>query len=399
MKARQAGCIRPILKQGLLIYSATVAVLVGLLACILPSQAADVNSIKLPPEGEVEQAIQRGIEFLLKTQNKDGSWGSAHNTKDLNIYAPVPGAHAAFRTAVTAMCIEALLETAAGNRNSQAASALKRAELWLLENLPQVRRAEPMAIYNVWSHAYGIQALAQMYHQHPELQERSKQVIQGQIEMLRRYESVDGGWGYLDFRVGSQRPATDSISFVSATVLIAFHKAKSTGVYIPDDLAKRAIDSILRQQKKDYSYLYGEYLKWKPMMPVNRPAGSLGRSQACSLALRYWGNTNITETVLTNWLDRLISRNEWLSFGRKRPIPHESYFQVAGYFFYYGHYYATLCADELNPELAKRYKHLLAGILLPLQEKDGSWWDYPLYDYHQAYGTAFALMSLQRERM
>ena len=40
----------------------------------------------------------------------------------------------------------------------------------------------------------------------------------------------------------------------------------------------------------------------------------------------------------------------------------------------------------------------LARILLHLQEKDGSWWDYPLYDYHQQYGTAFALMTLVRCR-
>ena len=33
-----------------------------------------------------------------------------------------------------------------------------------------------------------------------------------------------------------------------------------------------------------------------------------------------------------------------------------------------------------------------------LQEKDGSWWDYPLYNYHQQYGTAYALMSLARCR-
>jgi hypothetical protein len=31
-------------------------------------------------------------------------------------------------------------------------------------------------------------------------------------------------------------------------------------------------------------------------------------------------------------------------------------------------------------------------------EKDGSWWDYPLYDYHQQSGSALVLMSLKRCR-
>jgi hypothetical protein len=35
---------------------------------------------------------------------------------------------------------------------------------------------------------------------------------------------------------------------------------------------------------------------------------------------------------------------------------------------------------------------------MQLQEKDGSWWDFPLYNYHQQYGTAFALMALKRCR-
>jgi hypothetical protein len=41
---------------------------------------------------------------------------------------------------------------------------------------------------------------------------------------------------------------------------------------------------------------------------------------------------------------------------------------------------------------------MLAGVLLSLQEKDGSWWDFPFYSYHQPYGTAFSLMALARCR-
>jgi hypothetical protein len=347
----------------------------------------------------LQTAIDRGIEFLLARQNKDGSWGSAHNTKGLNIYAPVPGAHQAFRTGVTSLCMSALLETAADE--GEVALAIDRGEAWLVENLPRLRRATPDAIYNTWGHAYSIQALVRMYQRRPQDEKRRRQVmqlIQSQIEMLDRYECVDGGWCYYDFDYGTQKPGGSSISFVSATVLVAFHEAQEIGADVPQRLVDRAMESIRRQRKPDFSYMYGEYLKWQPMHPVNRPGGSLGRSQACNVAMRSWGDQSVTEEVLTVWLDRLFARNGWLSIGRKRPIPHESWFAVAGYFYYYGHYYAARSIEELPEAERPAYWDQLAHVLLALQEKDGSWWDYPFYDYHQQYGTAFALMSLGRCR-
>jgi hypothetical protein len=367
-------------------------------AASLPAVAADVSKLRTPARAEVERSMQRGREFLLKHQNKDGSWGSARHTKDLNIYAPVPGAHDAFRSGVTALCVKSLIEAGDFEARLEVKQALERGEAWLLLHLPKLRRASADALYNVWGHAYGIEALAAM-HRRTQDEERRKEirgVILTQLDLLRRYESVDGGWGYYDFRVGAQRPATDSTSFTTATALVAFHDAQGCGVEIPLDVLKRALASINRQKKPDHSYLYGEYLRWVPMMPINRPGGSLGRSQVCNLALRLWGDATITDGVLTNWLDKLVARNEWLSFGRKRPIPHESWFQVAGYFFYYGHYYAALCFEQLPEAQGNRYREQIAAILVPLQEKDGSWFDYPLYDYHQPYGTAYALMTLQR---
>jgi hypothetical protein len=370
-----------------------------------PAPAAhkeDSEAFTPPPPATPQQvvaALERGVAFLLKDQNKDGSWGSPHQTKDLNIFAPVPGAHHAFRAAVSAMCVEALIVSGTTGTNVSAAAALGRGEAWLIENLPKVRRADGIAIYNVWTHAYGLQALAAMHGRKgvtPERQARLRELMVQQLDLLRRYESVDGGWGYYDFRVGAQRPATDSTSFVTATALLAFERARAAGVEIPADLRKRAVDSINRQRKPDHSYFYGEYLKWRPMLPINRPGGSLGRSQACNLALRLWGDKTITDEVLTGWLEKLITRNGWLDMGRKRPIPHESWFQVAGYFYYYGHYYGVLCAEELGGERGDQFKARLAGLLVALQEKDGSWWDYPLYNYHQQYGTAYAVMSLAR---
>jgi hypothetical protein len=350
----------------------------------------------VPPE-KLKAAIGRGVAFLLKTQSPDGSWGSAERTKDLNVYAPVPGAHHAFRTAVTAMCVSALIEVDDGSPALR--KAVERGEAYLVAELPRVRRADSTAIYNVWTHGYGIQALAHMYRRLPddkERQEKIKVLIRSQYDLLTRYESVDGGWGYYDFGAQTQRPNASSTSFVNAAVLEALYEAKQVGVEPPPKLVRRALDALKRQLKPDFSYLYSEDLKWQPMLAINRPGGSLGRSQACNLALRLWGDKRVTDAVLKAWLDRLIVRNGWLDMGRKRPIPHESHFMVAGYFFYYGHYYAALCVEQLPPRERPFYQGHLANLLLPLQEQDGSWWDFPLYNYHQAYGTAFALMTLKR---
>jgi outer membrane protein TolC len=52
--------------------------------------------------------------------------------------------------------------------------------------------------------------------------ERIEGLIRGQYEKLEKYESAEGGWGYYDFKNGTQRPASSSTSFVNAMVLVAF---------------------------------------------------------------------------------------------------------------------------------------------------------------------------------
>ncbi len=352
-----------------------------------------------PSTAEFEKTMGRGVDFLLKRQNANGSWGSVNVTRPGEVLAPVPGAHHAFRAAVTSLCISALIET--GGDRPQVAQALDRAEQWLFDELPRVRRADPEVFYNSWAHAYSIQALVRMLRREPDDEMRGRKIrelIAQQIDMLDRYEVVDGGWAYYDFEAHTRKPSGSTISFVTATVLVALDEARQVDVDTPDRLIQRGKASILRQRKPDFSYLYGEYLKSRPMREINRPSGSLGRSQACNLALRLWGDPLVTDAVLKTWLDRLFARNGWLDMGRKRPIPHESWCQVAGYFFYYGHYYAALCMELLPASERAPYQDHLAQVLIHLQERDGSWWDFPLYDYHQQYGTALALMSLHRCR-
>lgn len=351
-----------------------------------------------PPTVEaIDAAINRGVEFLLSVQNKDGSWGTAERTKELNIYAPVPGAHHAFRSAVTGLCVSALLDVQ--STDPRVIPAIERGEKWLLANLPSLRRATGDALYNIWGHSYGIEAMARLhdFHAGNEAQQSALRAeMVHQIELLSRYESVHGGWGYYDFAMQLQKPSSDPNSFTTATVLYAFHLAQAAGVSVPKKLVDRGLDAIRRQQRPDLGYLYSETFLQRAGADINKPGGSVGRSQACNLVLRLYGDKSVSDEAIATWANRLFARNLWLDIGRKRPVPHESWYQVAGYFFYYGHYYAALCIEHASQDKQEALRHQLAHVLLSLQEKDGSWWDYPLYNYHQQYGTAFALMSLKR---
>lgn len=362
------------------------------------SQAPSVPStIEGPSPSEIQLAIDRGAKFLISSQNPDGSFGSHVSKRIGEIYAPLPGSHHAFRAATTALSVSALVETKA--HDPSARESILSAQEWMLKKFPSVKRAKGDTIYNVWAHAYGIQALVKLKKldgQAPETIQKIDDLIRQQITMLEKYESIDGGWGYYDFVAQGRKPTGSSISFVNATVLIALKEAEEVGISAPEKIVKRAFAAIKRQQKPDFTYLYGEYLKNKPMAGINRPGGSLGRSQACNLALRLWGDEGVTDNVLKAWLYRLYLRNGWLDIGRKRPIPHEAWMQVAGYFYYYGHYYAGMCIDQLQPEDQNTYRKLLAKILIKHQEPDGCWWDYTLYNYYKQYGTSFALMSMQR---
>lgn len=357
--------------------------------------------IEPPTQQAIQESINRGVDFLLEDQRPDGGWGSAERTKGLNIYAPVPGAHQGFKLAVAGLVLASLVEcepTLDAERAAKVSAAIDRGTEWVLANNERVRRAEIDALYNNWGHAYALVGLVRLYRRadgDEQLQSKLLSAMQIQADKLARYSYLNGGWGYYDTDAGTQIPASSPNSFVTATALIALHEAAPLGIKFPDRLIDKALASIKRQRFPDFAYAYDEYSRMMPRLEINRPGGSLGRSQACNVALRLYGDERVTDEVLKTWLNRLYARNGWLSMGRKKPVPHESFFMVAGYFYYYGHYYASMAIDLLPAADRPHFQDYLAHILLPLQEKDGSWWDYPFYNYHQQYGTAMALYSLR----
>ena len=365
-------------------------------AMVASAVAQERPEVDATPEA-IQTSLREGVDFLVRSQNKNGSWGGPTRTKGLNIYAPIPGAHHAFRAGASGLALAGLIDS--GDQRPETQEAIAKGAAWMEENLPKLRRADQTTTYNVWGHAYGLRAITALHRLATEDTERSKwrALAQGQFDLLYRYEDLNGGWGYLDVFDGftTQRPSGITTSFTTATVLLAMHEAaEAMDLSIDEKVLKSSIASIVRQRTPDFSYVYSHDHRKVPRRPINRPAGSLARSQACNAALRAFGDEAVTDAVIETWADRFIEREGFLSIGRKRPVPHETHFQISGYFYYYGIYYFAESVGFLPDERRAHHAEKLAEVLLHRQEKDGSWWDYPLYDYHQPYGTGYSLSAL-----
>ncbi|MEP4077748.1 prenyltransferase/squalene oxidase repeat-containing protein [Haloferula sp.] len=363
---------------------------------ISPLLSQERPNAEVTPE-TVADSIKRGVDFLIADQNPNGSWGGPTRTKRLNIYAPIPGAHHAFRAGASGLALSGLIDS--GDSRPEAIAAIEKGGAWMKKHLPSLRRADQTTTYNVWGHAYGLRALTRLHQRETTEAAKAewKKLAEQQVELLNRYEDINGGWGYLDLFDGltTRKPTGITTSFTTATVLLAMHEAQQVmGVELDDKLVRHSLASIERQRTPDFSYTYSHGHRMYPRVAINRPAGSLARSQACNAALKIFGEEKVTPEVIETWADRFIEREGFLSIGRKRPVPHETHFSISGYFYYYGVFYFTESVEFLPTDRQAVHARKLAEVVLFRQEKDGSWWDYPLYDYHQPYGTGYSLMAL-----
>jgi hypothetical protein len=352
----------------------------------------------------VRRAVSEGVKWLVDNQNPDGSWGSHESPRPIEVLADVPGSHEAFRVATTALCVIALEDclslraTSAIELDRGAEKALERGLDHLLAHF-DVKRANGMEHYNVWSFGYTLQCFGERLAAFPEEPRAAamRAACKRLVEKLVQYQTLDGGWGYLSLNgVPTFQPSDTSMSFTTATILVGLARARSVGVELPPTLVARALDEVSRARLPDGAYVYGDYLKYRPRMGVNENQGSACRTPACDYALGVFGKARSREEIQRELEQLLIKNARYQKIALRRPIPHESWFQVSGYFYLYGHAYAAYQLATLPESDQARLWPALVDAVMYTRQPDGSFWDYPLYSYHKPYGTAFALIALSR---
>lgn len=373
------------------------------LALVLAVQAGDppvsedvavpTEEAALSSEDRAREGIRKGKDFLLATQNADGSWGGVKNATFTSGFAN-PATYHCWQVGTTALVVQSLMQTA----GEEAYPAVDDGLVYLQQNASLVRPAE-WDVDNNWGLIYGLTALSAAL-QEPRLQQsrRYADVQKAATEMvdgLRRYQSPRGGWGYYADPGAGWRPEW-ATSFTTAAALLALIDAKKAGVEVDDKMYQAAIRAVERSHLPNGAYSYdvpAGFPRHMRMESINQVKGSLGRIQIGNLSLRESGG-KLKEGELEWGVEQFFKHHKFLEVARNKPIPHEAYYANAAYFYLFGHYYVSRVITHVTDERRPEWEEELREKVLQCQQADGSAWDFWIAGNSKPYGTAFSIMTL-----
>jgi len=331
------------------------ASLLCLLLVAAPVHPADPDAAS---NQAVDAAIGRGLAYLARLQNTDGSFDGGGRRPDGSPDQPGP------RMAMTGLSLIAFLS--AGHTPDLGRYGLNtRAALdYLLEEFPEDGYAGRADGSRMYGQAIVTLALAQVHGVEGDAAQRQgvraaidKAVrIILQAQQAKKNPGHEGGWRY-------DLQSADSDLSVTAWCIAALRAARDAGVEVPDSALEAACAYVLRcQHARDNGFAY-------------QPNGSASATMTAAALL-----------CIPQDSPQARSATEYLAGALPRDQPR---------FPYYAAYYAAHTAQRVGGELWTRTWADTVARLLPMQQRDGGW---PASSNSQepgrVYATAMAVLTL-----
>lgn len=299
-------------------------------ACLSPLRAQDEDtpSATAPELTEAtDLAIERGLQYLISTQNANGSWTSGEGNFD------VAG------TSLALMAFMVKGEFPGFGRNG---AALDRAKDYLL------KRAEesPNGYLNgMYEHGLYTLALSELWGMTNNVEDNKKIQIalERAVAVILRAQSPLGGWRY------HARPDAGQDTSVTAMVFVSLASARQAGILVPTETIDRVVGYLRDQVWNEKSGGFGYQ-------------GNSGGTLACTGGGAY--AAQLCGMRDTEWVQASIRylENSPKIFNRSE----------IGYF-YYAHYYAMQAMVQAGDEHYAKWYPQIRDALISLQKPDGSW--------------------------
>jgi hypothetical protein len=319
-----------------------------------------------PDKAAIKAAVDKGFDYLIKNQAKNGSWGKT------------------FNIAVTSFGVLAYLSASDEPFRDERGKTLIKAINFLLSQ-------QKDGMFNLqghtWIHGqgFGTLALSEAYGRSlfcktkPDIDvKKLKQVVTKAVKIIGENQSNSGGWWYTPNNKNGHEGST-TVCAVQALV-----SAKNFGIPIDEKVLDKGFAYLKKCQTKEggFNYMLGD--------GRNMNEGTAGGVATLGLMQKF---------------DFQVMINGFNFLQKIEPKTISS-----GSFPYYGHFYGVMGMHllwqeyKVDKNFSTKTKGYIGGVykdLLSWQQKDGSW---PLNPQGHAihvtgieipsYGTAFALITL-----
>jgi squalene cyclase len=270
-----------------------------------------VRVAELSPQ--TEQAIEKGLRYLLGTQKADGGWGHSH------------------RVANTALALMAFMVKGYMPEQPPHGAAMSKGIDFLLKS---AREGGGYMGSSMYEHGLATLALSEAWG----MSSRSEQIrdtLKRAVDVILRSQNSQGGWRY------QPRPESADIS-VTVMQIVALASAKEAGILVPDQTIERALKFVRSLQNENGGFGY---------QSAHDPG--FARTAAGVTSLLMCGERE-SQAV-----------QKGLQYLKTNPATHQ--------WFMYGHYYAVQAMYQAGESYYQQWYPKIRDTLLKSQKANGAW--------------------------
>ncbi len=312
----------------------------------------DLSQDKLRPRGvtpKIELAIQKGLRYLARTQNRDGSWRNS-------------GGYGSYPVAMSALAGVALCMSGSTPTRGKYAPNIRRSVEFLL------RQAMPNGLITamneesrpMYGHGFSTMYLAEIYGMEEDAKRQKKihRILTRACKLIAKSQSYAGGWLYAPDDAGDE-------GSVTITEVQALRACRNAGIAVDPKVIAKAVKYIADSQNPDGGIRY----------TARGGGGSRPPITAAAVAVLYNAGK----------YDDPMAQKAMKYAQRTIPI------SGSGHHFY-SHLYLSQALYQKGGKDWDTYYKKFAKYLLRQQRADGSWMGDGV---GTTYGTAIALTILQ----